>query len=170
MRNATGLFRARLLRDQRGISALEFAIVVPILVLLTGGITDLGLMLRDHGALSVALNAGTRAALLLGSSATTDSTIAAKVTSAMSAANGLGTPASFSATPPACYCITAVASSSTLTPNPCSTATAPTTCADGNAPGTYMTLTATYAYSPLMPGFAFVADTTLSQTASVRLK
>lgn len=165
MRSATGLFCARLLRDDRGISALEFAIVVPLLVLLAGGVTDLGLMLRDRGELSVALNAGTRAALLLGSSATTG-----KVTGAMSSASGLGAPATFSATAPACYCITSGTAGSTLSASTCSTTSSPITCSDGTTPGTYMTLTATYTYTPLMPGFAYLANTTLSHTASVRLK
>lgn len=43
-------------------------------------------------------------------------------------------------------------------------------CMDGTMPGTYMTITASYRYAPLVPFYAMVASTTLAQTATIRLQ
>jgi hypothetical protein len=43
-------------------------------------------------------------------------------------------------------------------------------CADGTSPGTYLTVTASYTYIPLLPAVSTMINTKLSQTATVRLQ
>jgi hypothetical protein len=47
--------------------------------------------------------------------------------------------------------------------------TAGQNCPSGNLPGTYVTITATYTYVPIMPFYSRLASTTLREIAYVRL-
>lgn len=57
------LVLGRLARDRRGISALEFALALPILLLILGGILDYGRMLWYQAELTQALRSGMQYAL-----------------------------------------------------------------------------------------------------------
>jgi Flp pilus assembly protein TadG len=149
--------------NRRGISAVEFALTLPALLIIVGGIADVGLMCRQGAQLAAAMHAGSYYAILAGANGTS-----ANARSAMSAASGL-TGASFNANGPACYCVVTTGGTVSLsggTPPPCSN----TPCADGTLPGTYMQLTASYAYQPMMPGFSTLVATTLNESATVRLQ
>jgi Flp pilus assembly protein TadG len=53
-------------RDERGAELVEFALVLPMLLVVFGGIVDFGLMLRRHQVLSNAAREGARIAILPG--------------------------------------------------------------------------------------------------------
>jgi hypothetical protein len=67
------------------------------------------------------------------------------------------------ASAPACYCASG-------TPATLVSATCGATCTSGGLAGTYVTISGTYTYVPLMPGYSFVTNTTLSDTATVQVK
>ncbi len=60
LRQATVMFRTlvRLRRDERGISAVEFAFVLPIMVLLGVGLTELGRVVKQATTVQKSLRAG----------------------------------------------------------------------------------------------------------------
>jgi Flp pilus assembly protein TadG len=59
-------------RDDRGAAAVEFALVLPVLLLVIFGIIDFGRLLYAKITLSEAAHAGARAAALVGESAAQD--------------------------------------------------------------------------------------------------
>jgi Flp pilus assembly protein TadG len=149
----------RLRRSRNGTAALEFALCLPLLLMLTGGIADFGLLWDARGHLATAVNAGTEEALLAGTSATQTG-----VQAVMTAASGL-TGATYSATALGCYCSSTSGTTVTL-----SSATCGTTCSSGYTAGYYMTLTATYTYTPIMPTFSHLTTTSHTETATVRVR
>lgn len=58
--DASGPRRFGRLRDERGVSAVEFALLAPLLVLLLAGITDLGLLLQSSRTTTDALHSAAR--------------------------------------------------------------------------------------------------------------
>ncbi len=56
----------RRLSDQRGAELLEFALVMPLLLVLTAGIIDFGLLFRDYEVVTNAAREGARVAVLPG--------------------------------------------------------------------------------------------------------
>lgn len=60
MRNL--LMRKRFLRDEHGASAVEFAIILPVLLMLLFGIVEFGLAYRDYLAVTHAAREGARMA------------------------------------------------------------------------------------------------------------
>jgi len=61
-------FTTPLRRDRRGIAALEFALALPVLLLVMGTLIDVGLIWRARGKLAVAVEAGEQYAVLTGTS------------------------------------------------------------------------------------------------------
>lgn len=57
-------FLARLRRDRRGVSAIEFAIVAPVLIFMVVGIAQMGSMFYAHSSLSHAVAEGARFATI----------------------------------------------------------------------------------------------------------
>jgi Flp pilus assembly protein TadG len=149
-----------LLRDRRGVAAVEFALVCSLLLIMLGGITDFGLALRDKSRLANAVAQGVQYAYLHASSVTTG-----QIQSVVQGSSSLS-GVTATVTGPACYCITGT------TPTLSSAACAPTpTCADGTAPGTYVVISATYPFSAILPGFSRMAGTTtITEAATVRIQ
>lgn len=54
-----------LVNNQKGIAALELAMILPILVVLTFGMIDMGLLLQERMALATASRVGARAGIVL---------------------------------------------------------------------------------------------------------
>lgn len=52
-------------KDERGIAALEFALILPLLLLLLGGMAEISLMLYDQAILTNASREGARAGIVL---------------------------------------------------------------------------------------------------------
>ena len=86
------------LRDQRGASAVEFAVIVPLLIVLVLGIAEFGHAFQVHGTLSAAAREGARAMALQN-----DQTLArAAVLDAASSLNPAIAPHQIVVTPASC--------------------------------------------------------------------
>ena len=150
-------FRRFSLLGGRGVAAVEFALVVPLVLLLFGGATDLGLAVWTRGILAGAVSQGAYYAFLSGPTVSPSaiSTMVQNVTTL----SGV----SASATTPATYC--ASGSPATLTATPASD-----TCADGTKPGTYTTITASYTMTPMLPAFTGLSASRMQESVTVRLQ
>jgi Flp pilus assembly protein TadG len=63
---------ARLLRNERGSTAIEFAVALPVLVAMIIGVLQFGLVLNANGAMRNAMGEGLRLAKVDSSATTTD--------------------------------------------------------------------------------------------------
>ncbi len=154
------MIRNVLWRDRRGVSALEFALTVPVLIALTGFLADVGLLEQTRDSLTAAVNAGAQYAALAGTSVT-----AAAIQTAGQAATTLS-PVTISVTGPAYYCTgTGAGGAVTL-----STSASGATCGSGATAGMYVEITANYSYRPLMPVGGLLGNTVLDERAVVRLQ
>jgi Flp pilus assembly protein TadG len=142
--------------DRRGVSALEFALFAPMLMMIFGGVTDLGLSIACQSQLDQAVANGAQYAFKVGATVT-----ASQVQSMVQAASGLsGVSATVSA--PILRCV--IGSPAALT-----TGTTGVACSDGTQPGTYLTISASYTYTQILPLLSNFVNTKLQQSATVRL-
>ena len=148
-------------RATRAVAAVEFALSCPILFLGMGVVTDYGLLNLGRIKLAQAVAQGGAQAQLLGTAATP-----AAIQSFVQTASGLSN-VSATATAPACYCITGTPTARQLTSvTPCGSL-----CPDGVSVSTYyMTVSATYAYQPVMPAFSNLAGATAVSSVTVQLQ
>lgn len=68
------------IKDQKGVAAIEFAIVLPVLVILIFGTIEFGLLLYNKQIITNASREGARAGIVAGSSRVTDGEISGVVT------------------------------------------------------------------------------------------
>jgi Flp pilus assembly protein TadG len=157
-----------LFRDRDGVAAIEFALIVPVLLTMIGGMTDFPLAFGDQIQIATGVAAGAAYAFnqtqnVSGTTPTVSSgDVQIKVLSAINLPN-----VSVAVSRPSLDCI----STSTSTP-PAATLTlaaAGSTCPNGNPPGTYMVIAASYVYTPIMPLYSTLASLTLIKSAVVRL-
>ncbi len=147
----------RLWADRRGVAAIEFAIIGPMLLIALGGVTDLGLSIRAQSRLSAGVASGAQYAFKVGAAVT-----AASVKSMVQASAGLsGVTATI--TGPSLYCVSG-------SPAALVAGVAGTACADGTQPGTYVKIVGTYTYTQLIPGYSAFLNPTLTQSVTVRLQ
>ncbi len=147
----------RLWQDRRATAALEFAIIGPVLVTMLGGAADLGLSTVCRNQLALAVANGAQFAFRSGATVT-----AATVQAMVQASSGLaGVAAAING--PALACVS-------VTPATLTGASSGQTCPDGTAPGLYLTISARYTYQQLMPLSSTFLNTTLQQSATVRLQ
>ena len=147
----------RLAQDRRGVAALEFAIIGPVLLLLLGMMTDLSLALATQTRLAQAVDNGAHYAFTVGA------TVSASAVQAVVQASTTLTGVTVAVTGPALYCISG--SPAALSADPTGAV-----CADGTTPGTYLKLVATVTYQPQLPGISNMVSTALQQSANVRLQ
>lgn len=126
------------------------------MLVMLAGISDLGLAMHSKTLLVIGVDNAATYAILQGDTVST-TTLKAIVQDASSL-----TGVSANASTPAYYCASG-------TPAKLIAATNKTTCTSGAPAGQYVTISATYSYTPLMPGYSFVANTTLSDTATVQV-
>jgi Flp pilus assembly protein TadG len=141
------------LREDRGISAIEFALVAPFLCTFVLGVVDLGFGFQAKMAVTQAAQAGTYYAMLKGYDSSAIQTVVANATgtsgiTAPSAAQSCGCP-----------------SGTAVTTAPCSS-----TCANGQTSGTYVSVSAQYQYSSILAYPGLPRPMTLSATSMVRIK
>lgn len=170
----------RFIFDTRAAAAAEMALVLPALAFIFLNVADLGMYIFTKMQVDLAANEAVGAARVLcdtsaklpakqNCGSTLDSTMlaAAQTTS-------LGTNLTLGASTEAFYCST---SSSALTQVAAYNGTPPTTCSGTIAgstakPGDYISVTASYTFSPLFPGASVAATLpgTISRTAWLRLQ
>lgn len=155
--------------DRRGLAAIEFAIIAPILLLLLGGMIDFGLLMSGKSQLANGIAQGVQYALQQGAGVSA-ATVQALVTNGV-ARSGVPTVVTASVTGPACYCLSGPPAA-LVTPSTAlsATFTCTGTCPASAVPGAYLIITASYVYQPLMPLYSKITNTTVSDTVTVRLK
>jgi Flp pilus assembly protein TadG len=156
-----------LLRATRGVAAVEFALVGSVLFGVVGSLADFTLALSDRSRLAMSVSDGATYAIVYyqnhGMAQPTVADVQTKVSNAINL-----TGAQVVVTPPSLNCIST--NSAANPPSAMLTTGSPSTaCANGSYPGTYMTIRATYAYTPLMPFFSRMVSTTMTQSVNVRL-
>jgi hypothetical protein len=156
--------------SHRATAALEFAMALPLLIVMLGGAADYGLAQYDRALLANAVSAGAQYALLTGTSV-----ITSNITSVIRSTSTL---------PNASTSVTVVYSSvSPGVPGPgggwyCITGTAPTVtastsggvCGDGSSAGYYISMKATYTFNGIMGGFLSLASNSMSEQATVKIQ
>lgn len=142
-----------------GVAAVEFAIVVPILLTLLIPACDLGMGISQQLQVWEAAQAGAQNALANGFASTA---IENAVTGATSLASIRATPAPVES----CGCPTgsAVAAANPAVP-PCTG-----NCPNGEQSGTYVTVSAIAVYSPLIPYPTLGSSVTLTAQSFVRIQ
>lgn len=155
-------------RDTRCVAALEFAITCPLLLTVVGGLADFPMAFWEHSLIETGVADGAtyafqqmQAALGQNNSIST-SAISSVVKDSINLAN-----VSVQVTQPALECVSV--DQTTTPPTATLTAAQPgTTCPDGNLPGTYISITASYTYSPMLPFISQLTSKTITETANVR--
>jgi Flp pilus assembly protein TadG len=140
------------LADRTGAVGLEFALLLPAMVLLLMGMFDYGSLSYQTMEVTAAAHAGADYALHNGWNATA-------VQTAVTSATGLSVTAS-----------PAPALSKACVTNNALVVTTGTTCPSGGAPGNYAIVNAQAPFTPLVSWSAFVMPSTISAQAAVRLQ
>jgi Flp pilus assembly protein TadG len=140
-------------RNSDGVTAIEFAIIAPFLATFVLGLIDLGMGFDAQMSVSQAAQAGSYYALLNGYNS---SMISSAVQNA-SGASGITGSSSQS-----CGC---PSSGGGVTPASCGSA-----CPSGQTAGTYVTVSAQYTYSTILPYPGLPSPMTLNATSMVRIK
>jgi Flp pilus assembly protein TadG len=140
-------------RCRRGTSAAEFAIIAPVMVLLLAAVADVGAAMQQSIRLETAARAGAQFAM---SFPTNQAGIAGAAAASLGSA---GTGATVVASAPFCACPGATASVS-CDGTPCS----------GAAAGTYVSVTVTRPFSPIVGIGDFVLPATLRGDAITRVR
>jgi Flp pilus assembly protein TadG len=156
--------------DRRGIAAVEFALVAPVLLMIFGGIADFGLLMVGKSQLSNGVDQGVQYALAVGPSVS--GSAVKSLVQADAPLAGLVPAVTAIVTGPACYC-TSGTPVALVTPSTALSAsnTCTGTCANtGVAPGAYIIITATYFYQPIMPFYSDLSTTAVSETVTARLQ
>jgi Flp pilus assembly protein TadG len=139
-------------RATAGNAAVEFAVIAPILVTLTIGVADFGIMANQKAALVAAARAGAEYARTNPSNSTTVLAIMQAYTgSSLSGFTG-------TLTGPVCECD---AGAATSTGDCTGTCVGPV--------HTYVTVTATRSFSPILPFAGIVFPTSLTATVTTRV-
>ncbi len=145
---------SRLISDNRGVAAIEFAIIVPMLVTMVVCTVDLGMGIYRNMQVQNAAQAGARYAM-------THSFDATLISNAVAGATGLqGIVASPS---PSQYC--GCATNAGIAPITCGS-----TCPVGAVYGTYVNVSAQGSYATIVPYPLIANNFTLTAQASVRVQ
>lgn len=143
---------AFLQRNNAGVTAVEFALIVPIMLLMFVGIADLGIGIYTNMEVQNAAQYGTEYALLKGYDA---SAITAAVTSSTGLSHITVTPSQYCGCP----------SGNAIAASDCSA-----TCADGTRAGTFAQVSVTDTYTTLIPYPGLPASFRLSAQSTARLQ
>lgn len=155
--------------DRRAVAAIEFAVTCPLLLVIMGGLADFPLAFRDHSLIETGVaNGATYAFQQMQADLALNQQISASDVQAI-VQSAINLPdVTVTATPPTLECETV--DQTTAPPTVSLVAeSAGTRCADGSLPGTYVTITASYVYKPLMPIYSTMENTTFTEIANVRV-
>jgi hypothetical protein len=156
----------------RGVVAVEFALVAPVLLLLLGGVVDFGLLIAGRSQLANGLAQGAQYASQQGPPVSV--TAVQNIVKEGSSLAGVKPLVDVTVTGPACYCasgspISLSPSEPPLTSNFTCTGSCPNQ-AGSTSPGIYLTIVATYQFQPLMPLYSRLASPVNRQATRVRLQ
>lgn len=144
-------------RDERGVASVEFALIVPLLLLLLGGLADFGIAFWTKGLLASSVAEGAGYATLVGTSVTP-----AAIQNIVG--QRLALPASsVTVTGPGCRCL--YGSPVVNVVQACLVF-----CPDGSVPGNYVGISAQYTYTPLLPFYSQLTTPVLTEATWSRLK
>lgn len=146
-------------QDDRGTAAVEFAIVLPVLLALLGGLADFGLAFWYEAMLAGSVAQGGQYAFLArtGFSTATIGTTQAVVGRKLSLPS-----ANVAVSDPACGCVSGK-------PATLSAATCGATCPNNTTAGAYVTIIARYTYTPILPFYSKLAGSTGPASTTVTL-
>jgi Flp pilus assembly protein TadG len=186
-RAATAIARLLRLGDERGVAAVEFALILPMFGLILAGIVDLGSVLYTRFRLNSAVSAASNYVVVNASNvnstggATLASNAATIVQSSQGSSwanasvvvnngptstinNGTASAGGTAASADSCYCPTYTGGVTTWgSPVACGSA-----CAAGPKAGKFVTITASRTYTPLFSTYGIVQNGTISTTSTVR--
>jgi len=180
-----------LLRDTRGIAAVEFALFTPVFALLLAGIVDLGGALYTKFKLDSAVTAGANYAQINAAnvSSTNGQTLAANIATIVETSQGSGwaddgvvvndgptanvssgTPSNggTAANADLCYCPTSP--SGTFAWGASTTCGAPCPGVNTGYAGKFVTITATRQYTPIFSSYGIVQNDAISTSAAVQVQ
>ena len=138
-------------RDGAGLAALEMALVTPLILLILGGVIDLGRNIWYQTEVSVSLRAGMQYALV-------NSTDALGIQNVITTATALP-PAQFTVPLPTYACTCSDGSAITCVAN---------ACGNGNPTQWYVTMGATFSYTPLLGTAGGMLPSSVSKSATLR--
>ncbi len=142
---------------RRAIAAVEFALVVPVVLVMIAGGADLGFLIRARSAVSSAVAQGAYYAVVTGTSVTA-SQVATMVEQASAISGVTATVAG-----PTSYCTSGTPLALSAVPNS-------GTCADGTKPGSYVTISATGTAFSIGASVIGFAGSRVHEAATVRLQ
>jgi Flp pilus assembly protein TadG len=162
-----------LVRDRRGMSAVEFGLAAPIFLAALSPVIDIGLAFSHQIRVNQAVEAGAQYAAM--NPYNTSSTWSSNVSSAITNATTMSVNPSVGAQ--TCGCPNDSNTAIVLAPTPntvsnCGTANGATgsLCTDLSQPGYYITISATSTYTSVMPYSILGSSRTLSSQAVVRIQ
>jgi Flp pilus assembly protein TadG len=138
--------------DRKGSAAVEFAMVLPILLTCLAILADFGLASEAKGSLAAATAAGAQYASAIGPDVTPAAIVSVVRGQLAATVTVMG---------PECGCVSAA----TMIPEQCQA-----TCPNGTRPGTYVTIAARRRYTPILPLYSRLAPLDMTDMARVRLK
>ena len=156
-----------LVRDRRGMSAVEFGVAAPLFLGVLTPVIDLGRAYSQQIQIRQAVQAG---ALYASVNVYNTGTWSTNVHDAVTNSTTLGVTATVGSETCGCPNATSTDISSHDTLLTCGPSNGGTNCDDGSRPGYYVTLTGTLSYTPVMPYSILANPTTLSAQAVVRIQ
>jgi Flp pilus assembly protein TadG len=142
------------IRERQGASAVEFALLTPVLVGLLIPTVDIGMGLYTKMQVQNAVQAGAQYAAARGFDST-------GIQNAVTSATGLSSITALPVPAQSCGCV----SGTSITSASCST-----TCPDGSTAGVYVTVNAQSGYRPLFPYPVLGNAMTLAARTTVRIQ
>ena len=185
-RRRTFLRRRGFRRDERGVAAVEFALIVPFFALIIAATVDFGIELYVREQLDDSVSAAANYALV--NAAQVNSSDGASLASSLASlvanthgsnwasstitvnagptASSSGAASGAASAADSCYCPTGSASSVTWG----GSQTCGATCPSGSVAGKYVLVTASANYSPLFPGFGLASKGQLTSASLVQVQ
>ncbi|GGA99053.1 hypothetical protein GCM10011491_29130 [Brucella endophytica] len=179
------LFRRFFIREKDGASAIEFAVIAPVFVLILAGSLDLGMVIYSRFKLDSAASSGASYALTNADMVTSAqgndlankiaALIAARASNAKASVtvnngpnadfeNGVIKASKQSTGADRCYCPTGNAQSLVWgADKQCGAA-----CPDGTRAGKFVAISVQQPYQPIFSGYGFIRDDTISSATVVR--
>lgn len=154
----------RRVRCRRASTALEAALVFPVLLIFLVGMVDIGRAAYGRSRLNSAVSAGAYYAYLSGPTVI-GANVKAMIEGLADSVVGGVSEVVATVPNPACYCVGGAPGSVTMTAATCNTA-----CPNTSLAGTYLLISATYTFTPVLPAIANLVPSTMASSAVVQLK